>query len=443
MQDFIFANPEISFRYFADGNLIYRTDGSGIENAIFSVFPHNVAENLISFSRSEKSHTIKGYTARPATEAIYSNRSRQYIIVNGRVVEDNTISMVIQNAYGESLMKRTFPTVILDIVMPFELVDVNVHPNKKQVRFANSRLINGIIYNAIKEALENDDKERTEQLFVSGSVIANKQPEIVQEAIPSEEQPLSTETEIKFDIPTLKVKPNIKINREENNNVAGIREYSGLVTEKINFGENFDPVKEYFKSEEAKSIPKYNILGQLFETYILIECGDLFLIIDQHAAHERILYDKLLSEDKNNLVAQQLLFPYLARIDEEKEVLLKENIDVLSSLGFEISAENGKIRLTAIPFILSNMDIDGFLSEIAENADLFTKHTEIDSIKDKIAKTACKKAIKSGDRLNDSQLDYIVNYFIEKGMPLQCPHGRPTTIKLTKTEIEKLFRRIV
>jgi DNA mismatch repair ATPase MutL len=98
------------------------------------------------------------------------------------------------------------------------------------------------------------------------------------------EQPLSTETEIKFDIPTLKVKPNIKINREENNNVAGIREYSGLVTEKINFGENFDPVKEYFKSEEAKSIPKYNILGQLFETYILIECGDLFLIIDQHAA---------------------------------------------------------------------------------------------------------------------------------------------------------------
>lgn len=443
MQDFIFANPEISFRYFADGNLIYRTDGSGIENAIFSVFPHNVAENLISFSRSEKSHTIKGYTARPATEAIYSNRSRQYIIVNGRVVEDNTISMVIQNAYGESLMKRTFPTVILDIVMPFELVDVNVHPNKKQVRFANSRLINGIIYNAIKEALENDDKERTEQLFVSGSVIANKQPEIVQEAIPSEEQPLSTETEIKFDIPTLKVKPNIKINREENNNLAGIREYSGLVTEKINFGENFDPVKEYFKSEEAKSIPKYNILGQLFETYILIECGDLFLIIDQHAAHERILYDKLLSEDKNNLVAQQLLFPYLARIDEEKEVLLKENIDVLSSLGFEISAENGKIRLTAIPFILSNMDIDGFLSEIAENADLFTKHTEIDSIKDKIAKTACKKAIKSGDRLNDSQLDYIVNYFIEKGMPLQCPHGRPTTIKLTKTDIEKLFRRIV
>lgn len=443
MQDFIFANPEISFRYFADGNLIYRTDGSGIENAIFSVFPHNVAENLISFSRSEKSHTIKGYTARPATEAIYSNRSRQYIIVNGRVVEDNTISMVIQNAYGESLMKRTFPTVILDIVMPFELVDVNVHPNKKQVRFANSRLINGIIYNAIKEALENDDKERTEQLFVSGSVIANKQPEIVREAIPSEEQPLSTETEIKFDIPTLKVKPNIKINREENNNAAGIREYSGLVTEKINFGENFDPVKEYFKSEEAKSIPKYNIFGQLFETYILIECDDLFLIIDQHAAHERILYDKLLSEDKNNLVAQQLLFPYLARIDEEKEVLLKENIDVLSSLGFEISAENGKIRLTAIPFILSNMDIDGFLSEIAENADLFTKHTEIDSIKDKIAKTACKKAIKSGDRLNDSQLDYIVNYFIEKGMPLQCPHGRPTTIKLTKTEIEKLFRRIV
>jgi DNA mismatch repair protein MutL len=123
--------------------------------------------------------------------------------------------------------------------------------------------------------------------------------------------------------------------------------------------------------------------------------------------------------------------------------MILENIKIFKNLGFEVNENNGKIHLTAIPYTLINMDIDGFLSELVEDAELFGKINDISKIKEKIAQKACKKAIKSGDKLNDKQLDYVLNFFLEKGMPLQCPHGRPTIIKFTKQEIEKLFRRIV
>lgn len=436
MQDFIFANPFVAFKYYIDNELVYQTNGDGLNNAVYAVYTGDIADNLIPLSLSEKNHTVTGYTARPSTPAVYSNRNRQNFIVNGRIIEDNTLAIIVQNAYGESLMKRTFPTIILDIVMPFELVDVNVHPNKKEVRFANSKQVYGLVYNAIKNALEKDNEERQAKLFEN---VYNIAKENAQESLPK----TPNNDEIIF--PSAKYSSDMEIASYSYSNAPKIEIFEDITyKDDINLKESVDAQKEFFKKIENPKISiNYRIIGQLFDTYILVEYNDTFLLIDQHAAHERILYDKLLSQTESDIVAQELLFPYTANIDEEKIPSITSNIKILKSLGFEISIDSGKIRLTAIPYLLIHIDLDGFLNELIEDTELFAKITDICTIKEKIAQKACKKAIKSGDNLNEGQLDYVINYFFEKGMPLQCPHGRPTTIKLTKTEIEKLFGRIV
>jgi DNA mismatch repair protein MutL len=446
VQDFIFSNPNISFKYYINNNLIYQTAGSGLEDAIYAVYSTEIADNMIPFSISEKGHTITGFTARPATAAIFSNKNRQNIIVNGRIIDDNTLAMVVQNAYGESLMKRTFPTIIIDIIMPFELVDVNVHPNKKEVRFANAKQVYGLVYNAVKNALEKDSEDRQTKLFESVYNLGeNSQDKIASKPVEDKQSQYFTPTNntlenfnYSSDMDAANYHYAAKIEKDK-------EAFAHNYNDEIQIKESVDPVKEFFANKENIIKPKvnYRVLGQLFDTYILIEYHDTILLIDQHAAHERILYDKLLSENEQKNVVQELLFPYTANVSEDKMSLILENIDVLHNLGFEVSANNGKIRLTAIPYLLINMDIDGFLSDIIEDAELFGKISDISFIKEKIAQKACKKAIKGGDKLDDTQLDYVINYFLEKGMPLQCPHGRPTIIKITKQEIEKLFRRIV
>lgn len=445
VQDFIFSNPNISFKYYIDNNLIYQTAGNGLENAIYSVYSSEIADNMIPFSLTEKGHTITGFTARPATAAIFSNKNRQNIVVNGRIINDNTLSMVIQNAYGESLMKRTFPTIIVDIIMPFELVDVNVHPNKKEVRFANEKQVFGLVYNAVKNALEKDSEEIQAKLIES---IYNLGENAQEKVAPKP----NVDIQSKFFTPTTNTLGDFKYSSDaeasnyhyaakiENENIDFVPNYN----DEIHIKESVNPVKEFFAPENiVKPMINYRVIGQLFDTYILIEHNSTLLLIDQHAAHERILYDKLLSENEQNTVVQELLFPYTANLPEDKISVVLENFEIFQNLGFEVSIDDGKIRVTAIPYLLINMDIDGFLLEIIEDTELFGKISELSKIKEKIAQKACKRAIKSGDKLNDSQLEYVLNYFFEKNMPLQCPHGRPTIINVTKQEIEKLFRRIV
>lgn len=163
--ELIFANPDVSFTYTVDGNVVYKTYGEGLYDGIYSVYGDLVADNMIPLGFEENGYKLTGFTARPATEAIKNNRTKQTFIINGRIIEDATISAVIQNAYGEFLMKRTFPTVVLDMVIPFGMVDVNVHPNKREVRFADAKKINGIVYHTVKRAVEKDAEQLQKTLF--------------------------------------------------------------------------------------------------------------------------------------------------------------------------------------------------------------------------------------------------------------------------------------
>ena len=442
--DLIFANPDVRFTYECDGKTVFSTTG-GLFESICSVFGEETAEAMIPVSMEEKGYRLVGYTARPATSAIRNNRTRQIFIVNGRVIEDATLSAVVQNAYGEFLMKRTFPTVILDLVMPFDLVDVNVHPNKREVRFADKKVVNGIVYTAVKHAVESDAEQRQKDLF---SVF---HPEI------------STETEQKKEIsevPQTEEKEKTSVfsggfYRPEPVSTAPAQE--PVFSVKTDYSDDFSYLRQRLAAKKEESTlpvmklsdsfveeaPKYKVLGQLFDTYLVLEMGDDAVFIDQHATHERILYDRLIEQSKSEVVVQDLLLPYDYTVEPSDIAFFKGNLEQFDKLGFRVELHGDVLSVYSLPCILTNLDIGGFLSELIAYNKSFDELTSSSVIKDKIAKIACKRAIKGGDRLTEAQITYVLDYFFKNGVPLQCPHGRPTMVRMSKAELEKRFGRIV
>lgn len=501
INDFMLSNPHISFEYSVDGELKSQNEGTGLLDTVYSVFGDDVAENLISVSFEEKHHKITGYIARPATNAVVGNKKKQTFIVNGRIFEDDTLSSVIQNAYGERLMKRTFPIAVIDIVMPFELVDVNVHPNKREVRFAERKLLNGLVYTAVKNAIEKDEemihKNLLEEMNLSESQKESieETKDIVQAAIEEKKR----EEERKAAIP-LKRGGEDRLTLEEFNEIVNIfkpkeptgsevgqfpqikkKEFNyddylyGRMTPEgqaqlevnpyagdLEVGDKFTPAyrdddEEEFDPEAERaglltptsedeydpSRPRFSVCGQIFNTYLIAERGDSLFLIDQHATHERILYDNFIADLNDSLEIQDLLLPYEVQIGEDEREALTKFSDRLRWLGFKNKVFDGRIEVYSVPCLLVKIDIDDFIHSIAANICDLTLLGDLKPVKEKFATLACKSAIKGGERLDEDQIDYVMNYFLDNNIPLQCPHGRPTVVKIDKKTIEKLFKRIV
>lgn len=486
--ELIFANPDVSFTYTVDGNVVYKTYGEGLYDGIYSVYGDLVADNMIPLGFEENGYKLTGFTARPATEAIKNNRTKQTFIINGRIIEDATISAVIQNAYGEFLMKRTFPTVVLDMVIPFGMVDVNVHPNKREVRFADAKKINGIVYHTVKRAVEKDAEQLQKTLFSEihnfSSTENTKSDEPTNRSFDVKNENTSVFTK------EFNVQKTTEIS-EEDGYLPG-NDY-GKIIKSVSVGETFPVFKkidlskvdsEYISfadaitdkkedktelssdnsainenefaakilaSDENDGItydklpkkPTYKIVGQIFDTYLILEFDEKIVFLDQHAAHERILFDKLIEECNRNVIAQDLLIPYEYPIDgDEREFLLK-NKDNFDKLGFSLEIFDDKAYINSVPALLTNIDLGSFLREVLSYKTEMKTLTDSSLLKDRIAKYACRSAIKGGAKLTDKEIEFVVGYFFEKGVPLQCPHGRPTMIKFTRSDIEKFFGRKV
>ncbi len=424
--EIIFANPDISFKYVADGEIIFQTEGGGLKDALYSVYSSEIAENMLPISGENKGYRIEGYTARPATEAIKNNRRHQIIIINGRSISDQTISAVVQNAYSDKLMKRTFPSFILDIIAPFDTVDVNVHPNKKEVRFAEPKIIHGLIYHAVANAINADENAKIQEIINNLTQSENTVKETVKEKEILFALPQESEETVNYNyVPQkgLEIKEEIKTEK--------IVKFSDIITD--------IPVSEKVFEEEK---PIYRIIGQLFDTYLLIEFSDKMFIIDQHAVHEKILYNRIMDSYEKSAQSQDLLIPYEIDMDVEDIEYLKQNVNHLKKIGFDLVFGKNGIIINSIPAILMNLDIPEFFNDfITEKSN--NSGVESNSLRSKIATMACKSAIKGGDKLTDSQIRFVLDYFLENNLPMQCPHGRPTISVLTKSQIEKMFKRIV
>lgn len=439
VQKTIFANPHIAFTYLVYGDLVYKTSGDGLLSAIYSVYGRDVYENCIEVNTEKKGIKVKGYVCRSSVTK--PNRNHQTIIVNGRFIKDFSISSVVSNAYGDRLMKRNFPIFVLDVLVPFDEVDVNVHPAKTEVRFRKQSEVYGAIYTAVISALEEDDKKST--LLTQASLLDNIEG-ISEKCAQNEEK-----------IEEVVVKPSIapwlKSLLEEDTQSTVLSEVSSTFIPTfptVKEEENkviVENIQQFSKTEDKFEELRYDyvFLGQLFDCYLLLQHEDKLLIIDQHAAHERLLYDELM-EKAGNYPLQPLLLPYVKTFLPQDYERLMEVSTSLKNLGIEIE-EFGRytVKISALPLPLIDMNIGEFLDGFLKEANIKTDFTYNDVIRDKLAQRACKSAVKAGQTLSKEQIDTLLRQIIDTNMTLQCPHGRPIVVRFTQKEIEKLFKRLV
>ena len=427
MARLILANPHISFSYTADGKQIYKHKASDLKTAICDIYGEEIGKDLIEVNQTRGNMTLHGYISRP--EIAKANRTYQTLIINGRYVINYMISSAISNVYEDYLMKGKFPLYVLCLDLPVDEVDVNVHPNKLEVKFENSGLIFSLFSDACFHALHETN-------FTTTPVS------------PVEE--VATDNYIKFSAPTVErvtlgVNEGVSFQNEEkpDENIT-FNSKTSLLSEiilKQIQGED----KSLYKQDELFRVEEpTRILCTLFDTYILLQKGDDIFLVDQHAAHERLNYDKLKQrlETMTN-ISQSLVLPVIINVNNQEDNFLQENQQVFEQIGFKIE-EYGKCcyRVFEIPFVLAGKDINEYFQDVFKNLNTFV-NKPLDFIKDDLCQKACKSSVKAGNKLSNEEIKILIDSLATNKSTLLCPHGRPIIVKLTRTDIEKWFKRIV
>lgn len=427
MARLILANPHISFSYTADGKQIYKHKASDLKTAICDIYGEEIGKDLIEVNQTRGNMTLHGYISRP--EIAKANRTYQTLIINGRYVINYMISNAISNVYEDYLMKGKFPLYVLCLDLPVDEVDVNVHPNKLEVKFENSGAIFSLFSDACFHALHETN-------FTTTPVS------------PVEE--VATDNFIKFSAPTVErvtlgVNEGVSFQNEEktDENIT-FNSKTSLLSEiilKQVQGED----KSLYKQDELFRVEEpTRILCTLFDTYILLQKGDDIFLVDQHAAHERLNYDKLKQrlETMTN-ISQSLVLPVIINVNNQEDNFLQENQQVFEQIGFKIE-EYGKCcyRVFEIPFVLAGKDINEYFQDVFKNLNTFV-NKPLDFIKDDLCQKACKSSVKAGNKLSNEEIKILIDSLATNKSTLLCPHGRPIIVKLTRTDIEKWFKRIV
>lgn len=465
---YILANPTIKFKFFSDENLVYSSTGNNLYEAIYCVYGKQTCDNILKVDFESDNHIkVFGYIGMPTFSK--PNRTYQTLVVNNRYVQNSMVSTCVYNAFEHYLMKGQFPFYVLNINMPLNSLDVNVHPNKMDIRFENSNQIYGVVYQAVMQALnEHSTKvveinktfsyQPTENVGVSfSSNSENPTPQKVDIVSKENIEPAKTnvQTSINF---YEKLSTNNAQNKFKQSNAIFSNIFEKTLDEKQT-DSNKTILDELFSTKQvevsAKNVPTtqasflsqnpYQFVGTLFETFLIVQSGEDAFIIDQHAGHERLLFDKYSKQvNEKSVASQMLLVPYTFGVNSLEKQFIDDNMDNLKNLGFEIS-EFGNLtyKISTIPNILSGMNINQFISDILSQLSVFKQLKTSDLILSKLMQHSCKTAVKAGDKLTPSEIDYLIKQIDQTSMQLQCPHGRPVVIKLTKKEIEKWFKRIV
>ena len=430
VQRLILANPDIAIKYVSNSNIIYNSQGTGLESAIFAVYDKNTLSSCKKINWFYKDIEVCGYIG--DKNFTKPNRTYQTVIVNGRYVNNNTVCTAVQRAFDRYLTTRAYPFFVLNVKLPPEKVDVNVHPNKLEVKFEDSQSVFYAVYIPVKEILDHDNKSMPE------IELSNSQNNIKQsQAIINNEESLSlknnAETKLAFD-------------SEKEFFTSFLQPQQSFISPKLSAPEFAlqNDVKEDIsvKQETTKIFFEESItIGTAFDTYIIIQNQDNLYFVDQHAAHEMMLYDKfMLNFDKNKNIKQALLIPYIFNAKPDEREFILKNITEIQDCGFMIEEfGSSSFKISEVPLMFANADLEQFTNSFLEN--LSTEKIDIKFIKEKIAKAACKAAVKAGNKLLPDDIEQLKKN-LDKSDTLRCPHGRPVIVKITKREIEKWFKRV-
>lgn len=454
MARFLLSRPKIAFNYYVNGKLKYRSFGDGLESALAAVYGADTVEKCYEISADKHGIRIYGYLGNQNFSK--PNRSYQSLFVNGRYVVNQTVGAAVTNAYGAYLMKRQYPFFVLFLDVPAEIVDVNVHPTKADVRFADNQIIYGCVYSVVSAVLDGNSKALE-------YLVSNKaEKRAVQEEIPipkaevrstfPESKPLPQMTyeaakkELAFDVsPVGGRTPAPRLFQTDEPFTMKVNSPKPAEQEHDAFEENRAFLLENEKKQQEKIDPAtLTYKGELFQTFLIYEIGDDAYFIDQHAAHERLIYNRLVARTKSReVLSQPMLLPFVLSVNAEEYAFLVRQLPLLRELGFEAEEFGGtSIKISAVPLDLQNIDLDAFFGEVLGSMETYNGIKLADLLKDKLASAACKAAVKGGEFLTDDEAKSLIAQ-MDGDMGLRCPHGRPVAVKMKKSELEKLFKRIV
>lgn len=461
------SHPHISFQFINNGQSKLHTSGNGnLRDVIYHIYGREIAANLINVTYEKNGIRITGYIGAPLISR--GNRNFETYFINGRYVKSSIIYKAIEDAYKDFTMQHKYPFTVLHIEVVGEDVDVNVHPTKMEVRFHNQQMVYNSIYEAVDQALHEKElipevtidvpkavpkaQVKPEPVARSKEVI---QPEVNKSA---KVQPKKASGERDLDYFMEQMKKRVMSYHQQNSS-AEVKGKSDIFKPQV----QVDRVKEAAASYRAKQSPEqmtlfdgklldkekranYKIIGQVFDTYWLVEFDNSLYIIDQHAAHERVLYEKTLREMKTREFTSQMISPpVILNLTMQEAQLLRTYMDQFTRIGFEFE-EFGQdsYAVRSVPANLFSIAKKELLMEMIDSlSEEVHRRQSSELLDEKIASMSCKAAVKGNMRLSAQEVDALIGELLKLDNPYHCPHGRPTIISMSKRELEKKFKRIV
>ena len=517
MERMALSHPEVSFKFIAGSQVKLHTSGNHrLKDIIYNIYGRDITNNLLEVEKTfENGMKITGFIGKPVISR--GNRNFENYFVNGRYIKSKIISKAIEDAYQSFMMKHKYPFTVLHFQIDTEMLDINVHPTKMELRFAENEKLYQDVYHTILNTLSH--KEMIVQVTVGKEekeVRSQEKKENIPE--PFEKSRLSSIQQSKEKLNLLAHQTSTPVTRKlSEEDTRGIREvtssyaapawqppkreqpevvmpekqvsvtldadvFTGQATNALNqitvsatqekkpepqtappiqpeapvspFAQKMEElagssVKEsdFFSEKllDRNNVKEHRIIGQLFDTYWLIEFRDNLFIIDQHAAHEKVLYEKTMrSMDKREYTSQILNPPVILTLSIQEAETLQKHMQYFQEIGFEIEEFGGKeYALRAVPDNLFGIAKDDLFIEMLDALDSQPASASVDIIKDRVATMSCKAAVKGNHRLSVSEVHALIDELMTLENPYHCPHGRPTIISMSKYEIEKKFKRIV
>ena len=456
------SHPEISFRFIRDGKQVLITSGNGdLKSTVYSVLGKEMSDSLMSVDYSFNDMRITGFVSKPT--ASRKSRAGQYFYINNRIVKSKTAMAALEQAYKNTIMVGRFPACVLNIELNPAQVDVNVHPAKTEVRFANEKPIFDLVYYAVKTAIENDRtvkevefKENPIYRQESKNVYQNNDNKSFQAKFdffkkkdePPSQQVIKTKPREDFwqvEAP----KPEYKIARDEKPKARVDINIEYEEPEEISTAKSKDAPKERDiekvvmtdEKDNENVIPNFKLIGEAFKTYLIVEIENELYFIDKHAAHDRMNFERFKAQA--TVETQMLLAPVVVNLTKDEFIAISENVELIKKCGFELEEfGESQIIVRAIPSLVDGDSVKDLMLEIAQK--LLEHKTDI--LPDKIDwiyhSASCRGAVKAGDYTSRQEQEMFVKKLLSMPNIRFCPHGRPVFIKMSKYDIEKQFGRV-
>lgn len=448
MQRMILSHPDISFKFILNGQVKLQSSGnSNVKDIIYHIYGRDITGALLELEEENELFSVKGYIGKPQISR--GNRNFETYFINGRYIKSNLLSRAIEEAYKPYLMQHQYPFVVLYFTIDSTLLDINVHPTKMELRFSNQPMIFEKLVESLRSKLSHrelipqvpvvEEKKKPEPKILKPipEPFEKKRLEAVRQSV-QKESPYEPKYE-----KTLEKRADISYKTEEQ--IPEVKEIPSMAQ-----NDSIPQVQETVTYEQTsfldvKSVKQHRIIGQVFDTYWLVEFDEKLYIIDQHAAHEKVLYERTMKQlARKEHTSQRISPPVILTLSLLEEETLQKFRTQFEKIGYEIEHFGGnEYAVSAVPGNMFRLDTRDLMIQMLDELEHIPESGAPDMILERVASMSCKAAVKGNHHLSYQEAEHLIGELLTLENPYHCPHGRPTIIAMTKYELEKKFKRIV